>query len=318
MGAAESSLEAVDGPTALAGSEDLDEQLLLQLPECFVYRVPPRPRADGHVAASWGLESPLATARLRVTSLGARTVVVALWRPTPDGAAPAPSRPSTRASASMALAPAAAGQSLLALARFDVGPSASQTLDHHLEPTLDSSRYFALRCVAGGGGAAAPAATRVLGIGFRERETAFSLKAALADFARGVTRQARGTLKGGDARDDERSDVHAMAGCVVAAAPLVSAAGDTRGGETPCGTAGAGPLAVATAPAVAVTRAQFPRAPVLRPPPGLLRSPPPSGGEAREQQQQQQQQPGPADTAAAGVITAGGADEEEFGEFTSG
>lgn len=265
MGAETSTLlpELDTGEAALAlGSADADETLLLQILETFVYSIPARPRSDGHVAASWGLDAPAVTGRLRVTSLGARTVIIALWRESDRAAA----APRGRAATSITLSPASNGFSLVALSRFEVGPGAAHALEHWLEPVVDSSRYFALRCVGrrGGGAAAAGGAaaveTRVLGIGFRERETAFALKAALADFTRSVLRQSSGRAgeEGTAPREGVRTEGDAEPASNVAAA---------RAGRDTAAEAAAAARAAAAAAAAAEARARLPRAPVLRPPP---------------------------------------------------
>ena len=198
MGAAASSalpLLAVD----LDAAATADEALLLDIAETFIYKVPPRERAAGFTAENWGLEAPALTARLRVTSY-ASTALVVVWRRAPDGAARAPP-PAVAARLPVTLAPAAAGFLVVAYAQWDA--LGREGLAHWLEPVLDSSRYFVLRCAApparAGADAAAQVAHVLLGVGFRQRETAFSLKATLADFTRSAARHAAGSVGANEA-----------------------------------------------------------------------------------------------------------------------
>jgi hypothetical protein len=61
--------EALPADALFAGPPpDVDEALLYTEPETFVYRVGARASAQGHTAASWGLEAPLLTASLAGTA----------------------------------------------------------------------------------------------------------------------------------------------------------------------------------------------------------------------------------------------------------
>ena len=213
MGATASSSSLPDVGTDLTaagdGDDSLDEVVLCDFPECFVYKLPPRSSADGYCADAWGLDSPTVTGRLRVTAWGS-TVCIVVWRKAIDNgvasssstAPPASSTVSRRAP--LTAAPAAAGWLVVAHARWDVlvGKGGGGGLTHWLETVLDSSRYFVLRCmpppvrVVGGGtgtgtsaGGVLRAAHVLVGIGFRERESAFGLKAAISDHTRSCERQ---------------------------------------------------------------------------------------------------------------------------------
>ncbi|CAM9273251.1 unnamed protein product [Sphacelaria rigidula] len=61
-----------------------------------------------------------------------------------------------------------------------------RTVQVFVEPVIDSSRYFVLRCEDKASGRHA-----YVGIGFRERSSAFDLKAVLDDFVRFMDRQKR-------------------------------------------------------------------------------------------------------------------------------
>jgi hypothetical protein len=175
-----------------------EEQLLLTLPECFVYKVPPRPAASGYRAMDWGLDTPLLTGYIRLVARGP-AIAISVWQ-RPDqvsapaaagassGHAPAAAAAATR---SLAMAPAAAGHRLVAVCRVPMpdttyplgGGAASQPLEYWVEPVVDSSRYFALRITSHDQRSAQ------VGMGFRERQHAFDFRAALDDHFAFVRRQ---------------------------------------------------------------------------------------------------------------------------------
>lgn len=218
-------------PAPEPGSEaplPLDESLLLTQPEVFVYRLPPRPSARGHVAASWGLDSPLATGYLRVVAATAAAgaapsaaapavteageISVAIWtRPdASQGGGGRPAAPPAAAASTLSLAPLLSGHRLVAVCRIptqdllpppptgggpgaegadalppaDDSDAASQrmhaALARFLEPVADSSRYFVMRAASSGG---------FLGFGYRDRQGAFDLRAALTDHCLRLRRQ---------------------------------------------------------------------------------------------------------------------------------
>ena len=169
-----------------------DESVIYTEPETFCYRVGVRSSAKGHCAASWGLDKPILTGNLRVTSCG-DVIFIALWRKqanspvssvrgvvqsTSDGGGALLRHPLT-------LLPSQNGFALVAVSKFSIAPQ-SFSLEYYLEPVLDSSRYFVLRCQPPPG-CLDPAV--YLGIGFRHREAAFQLKSCLADHIRGFARQ---------------------------------------------------------------------------------------------------------------------------------
>ena len=193
MGAAASSDSNVLPPLSTdislhGASVDVDEALLLDLPEAFVYRLPPRTSAAGYAAESWGLDAPALTARLRVTSISPNGVCIILWRRAPE-AAPPSVPPPIALIVPITMSPSSAGWLVVAVARWET--THAHPLSHWLEPVLDSSRYFVLRCqpppraAQNGGAASVP----LIGVGFRLRESAFALKAVLSDYERGCARQ---------------------------------------------------------------------------------------------------------------------------------
>lgn len=252
-----------DGPLLLAAAADLDEALLLSENECFVYKIPPRSSAEGHVAASWGLDSPVATCSLRVTAWGEH-VAIALWRRVPEGVVAPAASPGTwtgyASSHPLTLQPAVSGGcALVALCTF--AALGARPLAHWLEPTVDSSRYFVMRCVRPGATPNVQGAL-LLGIGFRHRESAFSLRACLSDHWKRCERLAK-AAEG----DEGAAGVAATAATpapvpVPPPAPAASASGDSGDDDF---------SAFESAPPL--------RAPVplLAPPRGVARAPPPEG-----------------------------------------
>ena len=260
--------EALPADALFAGPPpDVDEALLYTEPETFVYRVGARASAQGHTAASWGLEAPLLTASLRVTALGS-LVCLALWR---KAAAPSPPPPSTAQQRyPVTLLPLASGHALVALCRIPLSGPAQQPLAHFLEPVLDSSRYFVLRCVPPPGPRAAGADAVLLGFGFRHREAAFQLKACIADHVRSFERQAAGAAAAAAAAAAAEAAA-ATAAAATAAAAAAAAAGQQGGGEEE-GADDFGGFACAPPPPPQPKASLAARSiPLLRPPP-----PPPS------------------------------------------
>ena len=174
------------------GSEttsETDESILFTEPECFVYRVGVRASAQGHTAASWGLDSPLLTGNLRVTAING-LILLAVWKKgstISGGGAAAASAAQQRHP--LTLLPLSSGQTLVALCKVPLTPG-SPPLSFFMEPVLDSSRYFVLRCVPPPGRVVEAGTSVLLGIGFRHREAAFTLKACLADHVKCFERQA--------------------------------------------------------------------------------------------------------------------------------
>lgn len=208
MGVTASSPSSLDVSTELVAAGDgdaLDEVILGDFPETFVYKLPPRSRAEGYCADAWGLDKPAATGRLRVTAWDS-VVCLVIWRRAETAAASsAPAvLPAVARRTPLTAAPASSGWLVIAHARWDV--LRGSPLSFYLESVLDSSRYFVLRCQpppvrqqgpsASAGTASANSAAQVahalVGIGFRERESAFTLKAAIADHTRSCERQAKG------------------------------------------------------------------------------------------------------------------------------
>lgn len=185
-------LEDLDVSSALEGFGLEDESILFTEAECFVYKVGARQSAAGYAAASWGLDTPILTGNLRVTACG-DTVCIALWRKVASspGSGSSSHPPPISEKYPLTLLPLKSGMALVALSKFTVSSKAF-SLERYLEPVLDSSRYFVLRCQPPPGQRSADKDAVFLGIGFRHREAAFQLKACLADHIKMIARQRSG------------------------------------------------------------------------------------------------------------------------------
>ena len=180
------------------GDSSLDEILLGDFSETFIYKIPPRTSAEGYCADQWGLDRPALTCRLRVTAW-ATTICIVIWRRADTESTQSLSSSTSTAAilrrAPLTASPVLSGWLVVANARWEVDNKS--TLSFWLEPVLDSSRYFALRCMPppmkssdSATSNNARASHVILGIGFRERDSAFSLKAAISDHSRSCERQA--------------------------------------------------------------------------------------------------------------------------------
>lgn len=152
---------------------------LLRIRECFGYVLPPRISVGNQYCESWKLDKPMFTGEL-IISAREELLVVRLVANNVlfadgdildcntiqfgDGDFDETSA-TTKNAASSTKAPL------------------KRKLDSFIEPTRDSSRYFAIRIRD-------PASKRVIpfGVGFRERSTAFDFQAAIMDRIRAVQR----------------------------------------------------------------------------------------------------------------------------------
>lgn len=127
------------------------ERCLLQKPEVFVYKIPPRQSARGYRAADWNLTSPDWTGRLRVMS-------------------------SSEGSVKLKLEDKGSNELFAAcpVAQYP-GPA--------IEAVTDSSRYFVIKIVDDNGRSA------FIGIGFSDRSDSFDLNVALQDHFKQVTKE---------------------------------------------------------------------------------------------------------------------------------
>ncbi|OMO90405.1 Adaptin ear-binding coat-associated protein 1 NECAP-1 [Corchorus capsularis] len=126
-------------------TEDALELILFQVPECYVYLIPPRKSAASYRADEWNVNKWAWEGTLKVISKGEECII--------------------------RLEDKSSGE-LYARAFLRNGEP------HPVEPVIDSSRYFVLRIEENIGGRLRHA---FIGIGFRERTEAYDFQAALHD-----------------------------------------------------------------------------------------------------------------------------------------
>jgi len=137
-------------PTKKRKASDDCEETLLIINECFVYKIPPRPSAEGYRAKDWNIETFIWSGRLVIKAQG-DICIIRLENPDTGEV----------------------------FAMCPVNTAGPQTV----EPVLDSSRYFVLRIEDGRGHHA------FIGMGFTERSEAFDFNVALQDHAKEVKRK---------------------------------------------------------------------------------------------------------------------------------
>ncbi|CAI9089259.1 OLC1v1023800C1 [Oldenlandia corymbosa var. corymbosa] len=125
--------------------EEAIELILFQVPECYVYLIPPRISAASYRADEWNVNKWAWEGALKVISKGEECII--------------------------RLEDKTSGE-LYARAFLRDGEP------HPVEPVIDSSRYFVLRVEENIGGRIRHA---FIGIGFRERPEAYDFQAALHD-----------------------------------------------------------------------------------------------------------------------------------------
>lgn len=132
------------------------EERLLSISECFLYRVPPLRKTSGHRAEEWGLAKPTMTSRLELVGVGDVLEIRIL----------------------------SCGEESKRVAMCPVrcGPG-SPSVDAVVDPVVDSSRYFVLRCED------EKRRHAYVGIGFSERDVAYDFKATIFDFSKKIARQ---------------------------------------------------------------------------------------------------------------------------------
>jgi len=141
------------------------EQTLIQLRECFVYKVATTHSSRGFCAGDWGLDKPLATCTCIVKSRGEEAAVQLF-----DNKTKGQNKRKMLA------------QSVIVL---DPDPTSDKSkIEWFCENVTDSSRYFVLKVQ----NPKDPKKVASLGIGFRQKESAYSFTAALQDHAKYVRR----------------------------------------------------------------------------------------------------------------------------------
>lgn len=161
-------------------------QLLVKFNEVFVYKVPPLTSVQaGHRAETWGLEKPFATSTMKVLAKG-DVILLQIFS-------------SENPSQLVAACP-------IALATDQTQPEAR--LEYWVESVKDSARYFVVRMVD-----AQARKQALLGIGFRERNSAFEFQEALNHHfnrvmrLRGVVQKPDGENLLGDDKEEVDSSV---------------------------------------------------------------------------------------------------------------
>mmetsp|Transcript_12606 Transcript_12606/g.18881 ORF Transcript_12606/g.18881 Transcript_12606/m.18881 type:complete len:241 (+) Transcript_12606:124-846(+) len=149
-------------PLENEATETLVEMPLLSIKEVFVYRVPPLKSASGYRAEEWGLENPALSGSLTISRLNQKCYIK-LFKSTSKG--------------EIGAKPILFGKCTILLGN-------GRNLQHFVEHTVDSSRYFVLRCEE----EEKSGKVAHVGIGFRERATSFDFKAVLDDFVRSEER----------------------------------------------------------------------------------------------------------------------------------
>ena len=179
-------------PSTMASSEVQEEddesscveQVVLCIPEVFVYKVPPLRTASGHRAEEWGLANPLFTGYLRVLQADTKLRIVVYAY-----------RDSTKLLAS--------DENLAKFGECPVEVAPHGDVTSFVDSVIDSSRYYVLRIKD-----PASSRTTLLGIGFREREVAFDFKSVLNEYVRYVDRvDAAKKLAERRAAGDDSADV---------------------------------------------------------------------------------------------------------------
>ena len=136
------------------------EQRLLSIPEAYLYKVPPLKQAVGHRAESWGLANPMLTGKIDLIGK-ADTLEIRILDDNDTVVARCPVR----------CAPG------------------SPAIEAIVDAVVDSSRYFVLRCED------EKRRRAFVGVGFRERETAYDFKATIFDFKAKIDRQIKAENK---------------------------------------------------------------------------------------------------------------------------
>eukprot|EP01035_Chromulina_nebulosa_P017403 gene17403-22952_t len=140
------------------------DRIILSIQECFVFKIPPLRAAAGYRAEEWDLENPLTTCFLRLYQ--AESIVRLVLFNYKDQ--------TNRNTNDENL-------SLFAECIIEIKPN--ESIESYIDEVVDSSRYFVIKLKD-------PKSTRVLrlGIGFRERESAFDLRGSLNECIRYVNR----------------------------------------------------------------------------------------------------------------------------------
>lgn len=142
------------------------EQILLNINECFVYKVTPLKTASGHRAEDWNLANPLFTGFLRVIGHSEKLkIIIYAYRD-----------PTTLL---------ASDENLVKFGECPVEVPPHGDITTFVDAVIDSSRYYVLRIKDPNPGSLR---STLLGIGFRDREVSFDFKNVLNEYVRFVDR----------------------------------------------------------------------------------------------------------------------------------
>lgn len=144
------------------------DQIQVCIKECFVYQIPALRTSQGHRAEDWKLETPLFTGALRVYQRR-NDLRVIVYREPPLSMQPTDDSP----------------HSIFAECPISLNPTEGDML-RFVDGVIDSSRYFVLRVKD-----SKSERSTYIGVGFRERETAFEFRNCLNDYIRFVGRAHR-------------------------------------------------------------------------------------------------------------------------------
>lgn len=164
-------MEFIDPATGKPLPEDAIQRILFLAPKAHVYNIPPRPSAQGHLAAAWTAEASrqIFTARLRVLETSIPPPASASATAAGDNDDDAGAKDELKVD--LVLEDPKTG------ALFAAAPYTASAI---VEPVLDSSRFFAVTVRDPQGRKA------ILGVGFEDRSDAFDFGVALQEARRGL------------------------------------------------------------------------------------------------------------------------------------
>jgi hypothetical protein len=103
------------------------EQVVLKIPDVFVFKIPPLRSASGHRAEDWDLEKPLFTGYLKVYQASDQILFVRIYQIL-NGYSRTPT-----------------DENLQFFAECPVEIKPNETITNFIDAVIDSSRYFALK-----------------------------------------------------------------------------------------------------------------------------------------------------------------------------
>jgi len=155
------------------------EQDLLNLSECFVYRIPPMRSAEGHRAEDWNLPSPLATCALKAIRRDNSLLVKLLASRPKENGPPGSTEQYLFAQSTVTFSMKNENNN-----NHEIHTIFAQHLDHSITNVVDSSRYFVIRIQN-----EQTKREASVGVGFRERDDATNFKMACMEFVKIMARE---------------------------------------------------------------------------------------------------------------------------------